>query len=115
MKKILRVFFDLYIRDNKLLFSIFVRIYYYSGYFFYLFNIFLKKPYLGSYLFSDQESGRERQKIILNKIVKKIKKKKIKILELGVYCGQTTINITNVIKEKKFEYTCVDFWKGFKI
>ena len=20
-----------------------------------------------------------------------------------------------VIKEKKFEYTCVDFWKGFKI
>ena len=115
MKKILREFFDLYISDNKLLFSIFVRIYYYSGYFFYLFNIFLKKPYLGSYLFSDQESGRERQKIILNKIVKKINKKKIKILELGVYCGQTTINITNAIKEKKFEYTCVDIWKGFKI
>ena len=78
MKKILRVFFDLYIRDNKLLFSICVRIYYYAGYFFYSFNIFLKKPYIGSYLFSDQESGRERQKIILNKIVKKIKKKKLK-------------------------------------
>ena len=115
MKNILREFFDLYIRDNKLLFSIFVRIYYYFGYFFYLFNIFLKKPYLGSYLFSDQGSGRERQKIILNKIIKKMKKKEIKILELGVYCGQTTINITNVIKEKKFEYTCVDIWKGFKL
>ncbi len=91
-----------------------VRIYYYSGYPIYIFCKMTKKPYVGSYLFSDQEAGRERLKIT-KLILKKIKKKKIKILELGVFCGQNTLSISRENLSVKVDHFCVDLFNAYEI
>ena len=77
MKILLRYIYDKFLKKNRILWEMVVRIYYYSGYPIYIFCKMTKKPYVGSYLFSDQEAGRERLKIT-KLILKKIKKKKNK-------------------------------------
>ncbi len=103
-----------HIRKINFLFNILVIIYYYSGFIFYIWSRFLNKPYIGSYLFSNQEAGRNRQVIIRN-ILKKIKKDKIEALEIGVFCGQTTVGLIKKLKllNIKFKITCVDIWDAF--
>lgn len=103
------------IRNNLKLFNFIAIIRYYSGYPIYILQrYFFKLEYIGGYLFSDQEAGRSRQKIIAQ-IASKIIKKKIQVLEIGVYCGQTTLCIAKTLKErkKKFKITCVDIWDEF--
>lgn len=46
-------------------------------------------------------------------IAKLIEKEFVRVLELGVYCGQTTINISKSLKNTNFEIVCVDIWDEF--
>ena len=64
MKNLLRFFYDQILSKNNLIKEMTVRIYYYSGYPIYIFNKIFKRPYIGSYLFSDQEAGRNRLELI---------------------------------------------------
>ena len=114
MKKLLRYTFDKYIRANNFFQDIAVRIYYYSGYPIYKLNKILNRPYIGSYLFSDQEAGRNRLKLIRS-IFKKINKKKINILELGVYCGQNTLSISSLNRNFDVSHFCVDIFKAYNV
>jgi predicted O-methyltransferase YrrM len=114
MKILLRKIYDNFVAKNKLISESLIRIYYYSGYPIFIFNILRKKPYIGSYLFSDQEKGRERLKVI-GSVFKNIQKKQINILELGVYCGQSTLFISSLIKKGQISYYCVDIFKEFEI
>jgi predicted O-methyltransferase YrrM len=94
-----------------------IKIYFYAGFPYYLICNILNRPYIGSYMFSDQESGRQRLKVI-NECLKKIKKikKKISILEIGVYCGQNTLNLYKNLKNKnKVFHYCVDIFRAFEI
>jgi uncharacterized membrane protein YbhN (UPF0104 family) len=101
--------------NNLIFFNIISKIRYYSGYPFYIISKIFKSEYIGGYLFSDQEAGRGRQKIIKDTLLK-INKENISILEIGVYCGQTTIMIGKTLtkNKKKFEITCVDVWEAFE-
>jgi len=116
LKTLLRKYFLPIITNKGFIFDFCVIIYYNLGFFFYLYSKIFSKIYIGSYLFSDQEAGRERQKEIL-KIVSKIKNKNIDILEIGVFCGQTTINIIKSLKDKRisYNYYCVDIWKEYEV
>jgi len=104
------------IRKINFIFNIIIFIYYYFGSVFYLWSKLFNKPYIESYLFSNQEAGRNRQSIIKD-ILKKIKKKKIEILEVSVFCGQTTLGLIDLfnILNIKYKITCVDIWDTFYI
>ena len=94
---------------------------YYLGYIFYIYSILTNKPYIGGYMFSQQEVGRGRHGIIkkiLNILIQKNLKKKdkvIEILEIGSYCGESVLLIGNHLKKKNitFKITCVDLWNIF--
>lgn len=89
---------------------------YYVGYIYHQLTKLVSFTYFGGYLFSDQDNFRGRQKVIRD-IFKRCTKKKIKILEVGVYCGQTTLNVAKTLVKKKidFEFTCVDLWSSFPV
>lgn len=75
MRKYLRNIFNFFFpKKDNFVSELIIILYYYSGYPFYLITKFFKKPYIGTYLFSDQEAGRERLNII-NSLIKNIKKK----------------------------------------
>jgi len=115
MVKYLRNIFNFFFpKKDNFISELIIIFYYYSGYPFYLINKFFKKPYLGSYFFSDQEAGRDRLSII-NGLLKNIKKKKLNILEIGVYCGQNTINLYSNFKDIKVRHFCVDIFESFEI
>lgn len=115
MKKYLRNIFNFFFpKKDNFVSELIIILYYYSGYPFYLITKFFKKPYIGSYLFSDQESGRDRLNTI-NGIIKNIKKKKLNILEIGVYCGQNTINLYSNFKNIKVKHFCVDIFQSFEL
>ncbi len=114
MKILLRFFYDKILRKNNFFRNALVRIYYFSGYPIYIFNKILNLPYIGSYLFSDQEAGRNRLKLIKS-IFKKINKKKINILELGVYCGQNTLSISSLQHNSEVSHFCVDIFKAYNV
>ena len=114
MKILLRFFYDQILSKNKFLKDMATRIYYYSGYPIYIFNKIFKKPYIGRYLFSDQEAGRNRLELIRS-IIKKINKKKLNILELGVYCGQNTLSISSLNQKNKVSHYCVDIFKAYNV
>jgi len=103
------------ISKNLTILNLVSKIRYYLGYPRYLFSLKFNREYIGGYLLSDQEAGRNRQKII-KKIIKQIDKKFIKVLEIGVYCGQTTLTISKQLKKdnKEFEITCLDIWDEFE-
>lgn len=95
------------------------RSWYYSGWCVYIIKKFFNLPYIGGYLFSQQELFRGRKKII-KKILQSLKNKKLKfvnVLEIGVYAGQNTLFIAKILKEIniKFYITCVDPWKSYNI
>ena len=114
MKILLRFFYDNILKKNKFFREIAVQIYYYSGYPIYIFYKILKRPYIGSYLFSDQEAGRNRLNLIRS-ILKKINKKKLNILELGVYCGQNTLSISGLNQNSKVSHYCVDIFRDYSV
>ena len=89
---------------------------YYVGYIYHQLTKLVSFTYFGGYLFSDQDNFRGRQKVIRD-IFQRCTKKKIKILEVGVYCGQTTLNVAKTLVKKKidFEFTCVDLWSSFPV
>ena len=104
---------------NPILLDLVFRVRYYSGYCFYIVKKFFNLPYLGGYLFSQQELFRGRKKII-KKILESLKNKKIKfvnILEIGVYAGENTLFIAKILKEIniKFNITCVDPWRSYNV
>ena len=115
MLHIIRTIIEPFISKNLIILNFVSRIRYYLGYPRYLFSLKFKKEYIGGYLLSDQEAGRNRQRII-KKIIKQIDKKFIKVLEIGVYCGQTTLSISKQLKKdnKDFEITCLDIWDEFE-
>lgn len=95
------------------------RIWYYSGYCVYIIKKFFSLPYIGGYLFSQQELFRGRKKII-KKILQSLKNKKnkfVNVLEIGVYAGQNTIFLAKILKKLKinFNITCVDPWRSYNI
>jgi len=100
MLHIIRTIIEPFISKNLIILNFVSRVRYYLGYPRYLFSLKFKKEYIGGYLLSDQEAGRNRQKII-KKIIKQIDKKFIKVLEIGVYCGQTTLSISKQLKKDK--------------
>ena len=89
---------------------------YYFGYVVYRIYKILKIEYIGGYLFSNQDNFRGRQEII-KMIFENCSKEKIKILEIGCYCGQTTLMIIKTLIKKNidFEIYCVDTWSPFKV
>jgi predicted O-methyltransferase YrrM len=104
---------------NPILLDLVFRVWYYSGYCFYIVKKFFNLPYLGGYLFSQQELFRGRKKTI-KKILEIFKNKKIKfvnILEIGVYAGENTLFIAKILKEIniKFNITCVDSWRSYNV
>ena len=115
MLQIIRTLINPIISRNLTILNFLSRVRYYLGYPRYLFSLKFDKEYIGGYLLSDQEAGRKRQKIKKN-VVNKIDKNFIKILEIGVYCGQTTLNISKELKKNKknFEITCLDIWDEFE-
>jgi hypothetical protein len=115
MLHIIRTIIEPFISKNLIIFNFVSKIRYYLGYPRYLFSLKFKKEYIGGYLLSDQEAGRNRQ-IQIKKIIKQIDKKFIKVLEIGVYCGQTTLSISKQLKKdnKNFEITCLDIWDEFE-
>ena len=113
-----KIFNKSFIKNNKILLNFALIIYFYSGYFSYLYSILLNKPYIGSYYFSNLDSGRNRLNIInsvINSVIKKIKKKEINILELGVYCGQNTINLKKKLSNYNVNHYAVDIFDSFKM
>ena len=76
MLNLIRPLVEPVLRKNLFLFNFFTFIYYYAGYIFYIFFKLFKKPYIGGYLFSNQDMGRKRQKTICN-ILKSIDTTKI--------------------------------------
>lgn len=94
---------------------------YYFGYIIYNYNILTNKTYIGGYMFSQQEIARGRHAIIkklLNILIKKKSKNyTIEILEIGSFCGESTLIIGSYLQEKKinFKITCVDIWNGFPL
>lgn len=114
MKILLRLFYDQILSKNKFFKDMVVRIYYYSGFPIFIFNKIFKRPYIGNYLFSDQEAGRNRLELIRS-ILKKINKKKLNILELGVYCGQNTLSISSLNQKTKVSHYCVDIFKAYDV
>ena len=91
---------------------------YYLGYIFYKYNLLNKKIYIGGYMFSQQEIARgrhETMKKILNSLIKK--KKNLEIIEVGSFCGESTLIIGSYLQEKKinFKMTCVDIWNAFPL
>lgn len=82
---------------------------YHCGFVVYLYYKIKKKPYFGWYLFSNQDSYRGRSKKIIE-VAEFFKKKNLDILEIGVYCGQTTVNLGSFFKKIKtnIQITCVD-------
>jgi len=109
----LRNFFDLFIARHIKFINFVAILRYYMSFPIYLLSFYIFKiEYFGGYLFSDQDAGRNRQKTIAD-IVKLIDVKFIRVLELGVYCGQTTINIVKSLKHTHFEIVCVDIWDEF--
>ena len=115
MLHIIRAIIEPIISKNLMILNLVSKIRYYLGYPRYLFSLKFNREYIGGYLLSDQEAGRDRQKII-KKIIKHIDKKFIKVLEIGVYCGQTTLTISKQLKKdnKGFEITCLDIWDEFE-
>ena len=115
MLHIIRSIIEPIISKNLMILNLVSKIRYYLGYPRYLFSLKFNREYIGGYLLSDQEAGRNRQKII-KKIIKQIDKKFIKVLEIGVYCGQTTLTISKQLKKdnKEFEITCLDIWDEFE-
>ena len=115
MLHIIRAIIEPIISKNLIILNLVSKIRYYLGYPRYLFSLKFNREYIGGYLLSDQEAGRNRQKII-KKIIKQIDKKFIKVLEIGVYCGQTTLTISKQLKKdnKEFEITCLDIWDEFE-
>ena len=115
MLHIIRAIIEPIISKNLIILNLVSKIRYYLGYPRYLFSLKFNREYIGGYLLSDQEAGRDRQKII-KKIIKQIDKKFIKVLEIGVYCGQTTLTISKQLKKdnKEFEITCLDIWDEFE-
>ena len=82
------------------------RSWYYSGWCVYIIKKFFNLPYIGGYLFSQQELFRGRKKII-KKILQSLKNKKIKfvnVLEIGVYAGQNTLFIAKILKEINIKF-----------
>ena len=94
----------------------------YLGFPRYYFNLFLKKPYIGGYLFTKQEFLRGRHNIIKKSLKIFIensfnKDKPLNILEIGSYAGESTLMICNFLKKnniKNFTIHCVDLWDSFK-
>lgn len=115
MLHIIRTLIVPLISKNLLILNIISILRYYAGYPRYLFSLKFNYEYIGGYLLSDQESGRNRQKII-KKIVFKINKNFVKVLEIGVYCGQTTLNLSKELKKhnKDFQITCLDIWDDYE-
>jgi len=122
MEKIRKLLTPLFFRFIIII-EIFHIIHYYTGYIFYKYSILCNKVYIGGYMFSRQEIARGRHKIlrnILNLVVKKKiknKKKTIEILEIGSFCGESTIMMGNFLLKKKipFKITCVDVWSSFSL
>ena len=116
MLNLIRPLVEPILRKNLFLLNFFTFIYYYAGYIFYIFFKLFKKPYVGGYLFSNQDIGRKRQKTICN-ILKSINKKQINILEIGVFCGQTTLKLSNECKKNNIDYniTCLDLWDEYEL
>lgn len=109
----LRKFFNFFIASNIKFINFIAILRYFMGFPIYLLSVyFFKISYFGGYLFSDQDAGRGRTKTIAD-IASRIDKKLIKVLELGVYCGQTTINISKSLKNNLSEIVCVDIWDAF--
>ena len=109
-----RIIFNKIIRKNYILLFFFLRIIFYLGFLSYIFHRLINKPYTGNYLFANQEGGRKRLQII-SSIIKNYKKKKISILEIGVYCGQTTVHLCSVLEKKKINYVYVDPFKTYEL
>ena len=81
MLHIIRTIIEPFISKNLIIFNFVSKIRYYLGYPRYLFSLKFKKEYIGGYLLSDQEAGRNRQ-IQIKKIIKQIDKKFVKVLEI---------------------------------
>lgn len=120
MKKIRDLLTPLFF-NLPVLITIFQITRYYTGYIFYKYKILRNKVYIGGYMFSQQEIARGRHRIIkkvFNLLIKKKlknKKKLIEILEIGSFCGESTLMIGNFLSKKKisFKITCVDIWSPF--
>ena len=93
----------------------------FSGFFSYVFNLILKKPYIGGYFFTQQEFLRGRHAVIKKSLDFMIKQHlhdadKINVLEIGSYAGESTLMFCNYLKKKKiknFNIYCVDIWDSF--
>ena len=69
MLHIIRAIIEPIISKNLMILNLVSKIRYYLGYPRYLFSLKFNREYIGGYLLSDQEAGRDRQKII-KKIIK---------------------------------------------
>ena len=112
MLTLLRNFIVIPLKKNLFILNFVTRLLYSFGFISYKFHQLFKKPYFGFYLFSNQENFRGRQKIISQVLKSQLVKEDISILEIGVYCGQTTVNIGSCFKshKKKFTIEVVDLW-----
>ena len=117
LRKLLTPFFFRY----SILIEIFHVVHYYAGYIFYKYSVLFNKVYIGGYLSARQEIGRGRHKVLLNILNLLIKKKKesgtiIEIMEIGSFCGESTIMMGNFLLKKNipFKITCVDIWNSFE-
>ena len=110
----LRKSFEIILFKYPFFINIFQILRYYIGFIPYLINKILNRPYIGGYLFSDTDSFRGRYENI-EKIINHINKTKIKVLEIGCYCGQNTIFMGNLFRNMNINYqiTCLDIWNDY--
>ena len=78
------------------------------GFFNYVFNLILNKPYIGGYYFTQQEFLRGRHSVIkksldvmMNQYL--IDTNKINVLEIGSYAGESTLMFCHYFKKKKIK------------
>lgn len=113
MLSLLREYITVPLKKNTFLLNVVTQYLYCMGYVSYRVHQLLRKPYFGFYLFSNQDNFRGRQNVIIETAKTLLfKKEQINILEIGVYCGQTTVALGSLFKynDKKFIIEAVDPW-----
>ena len=99
------------IRHNTFFLNSLIYFLYWIGFVNYLLCKLFKVPYIGFYLFSNQDNFRGRVEVLKKILNFKCKTStKLNILEIGTYCGQNILEISKILKKNNlyFSITSVD-------
>lgn len=110
LNKIIRAIFTK-IRHNTFFLNSLIYFLYWIGFVNYLLCKLFKVPYIGFYLFSNQDNFRGRVEVLKKILNFKCKTStKLNILEIGTYCGQNILEISKILKKNNlyFSITSVD-------